>query len=150
MRRQPGSIKTLAEAEHHRAYAHFVLIISFSVQRRAAINFLCLNAEELRVRYVARIYHVYVRYGVGNARSILIRNVPFVRLFRSKDGDLRNKTCVLRKPMFSRGTSSGDESDGVFAWLPKDRLNLPLNNIGRRTLAGLTSRNACIRMILTT
>ena len=125
-------------------------MISFSVQRRVVINFLCLNAEELMVRYVARIYHVYVRDSVGNARSILIRNVPFVGLFRSNDGDLKNRFCVLREPMSSQGTSSGDQSDGVLAWLAKDGLNLPLNNIGRRTLAGLTSRNACIRMILTT
>jgi len=111
---------------------------------------MCLNAEELMVRYVARIYHVYVRDGVGNVRSILIRNVPFVRLFRSNDGDLRNNSCVLREPMSSKGASSRVESDGVFAWLSMDGLNVPLNNIGRRTLVGLIIRNTCKHMILTT
>jgi len=96
------------------------------------------------------IYRVYVRDGVGNARSILIGNVPFVRLLRSNDGSLRMRFSVLREPVSSKSTSIGLESDGVCAFLAIDGLNVPLNNIGRRTLAGLTIRNACKRMILTT
>lgn len=81
------------------------------------------------------MYHVYVRDGVGNARSLLIRNVPFVRLFRSNDGPLRKRFSVLREPMSSKGTSGGLESDGVCTFLAIDGLNLPLCNIGRRSLA---------------
>jgi hypothetical protein len=88
------------------------------------------------VRHVARIYHVYVRDGVGNVWSLLIRNVPFVRLFRSNDGDLRNKSCVLREPMSSKGTSSGVQSDGVCAWLAKDGFNVPLNDIWQKDISG--------------
>jgi hypothetical protein len=92
---------------------------------------------------------VYVREGAGNARNILVCNVPFVKLFRSNYGALRSGFSVLRGPMSSKGTSSGVESDGVCI-LSKDGSNLPLNNINRRALAVLIIQNKCKCLVLTT
>ena len=58
------------------------------------------------------IYHVYVRDGVGNA-IVRIRNDPFVRLFRSNDGSLKNGFSVFRVPMPSKGTFSDVATDGI-------------------------------------
>lgn len=79
-------------------------IISSSVQPHADKLRMCLNGD-----------------GVRNARNFLIRNVPFVRLFRSKDGALRNRFSVLWEPMSSKSV----DSDGVCAFLAMDGFDLP-------------------------
>jgi hypothetical protein len=91
----------------------------------------------------------YVRVSVGNTWNILMRNVPFVRLFRNDDGVLRSRFSAPGVPMSSKGTM-GVESDGVYAWLAMDGLNAPLYDIRRGTSVGLAIRNACKHMILTT
>lgn len=83
-------------------------IISSSIKVHADTGIRCLNGDDVR-----------------NIRNILIRNEPFVRIFRSNDGVLRNRFPVLWEPMSSKSTSIGVETDGVCAFLAMDGFNLP-------------------------
>ena len=92
------------------------------------------------------IYHLYVREDVGRL-IVHMRNEPEVSLFRSKDEALRSRFSVLRVPISSKGTSIGVESDFPLDFfvtrLEWDAVDVPLNNIDRRVLAGLIIQNTC-------
>ena len=93
------------------------------------------------------IYNVYVRDGVGNVGNVVIRNVPFVSLFRSNDRAIGSRFFVRRVPMSSK--RPGEAGDNVFAFLGIDELDVPLNNINRWALMVLIIQKTCKCLVLT-